>query len=137
MSMCCVLYVKYPHRSLCTLLVHCVLMCHFPHHQPRIILSLVTLLRFARVFFFFLCHSTFSRHLQVNEYSHWTKSTYSAYIIYTHSDIAYKHNMFLFSQEILVRLYEEKECGPKVNFLCKSEKICAFIFPYMAIKMYV
>lgn len=78
--LCVVCKISAP-RSLCTLLVHCVLMCHFPHHQPRIILGLVTLLRFARVFLFLLFYSTFSRHLQVNEYSHWTKSTYSAYII--------------------------------------------------------
>lgn len=32
--------------------------------------------------------SSFSRHLQVNEYSHWTKSTYSAFS--TYNDITYK-----------------------------------------------
>lgn len=52
--------------------------------------------------------SSFSRHLQVNEYSHWTKSTYSAFS--TYNDITYKIQHVYFVRSALLSVkYKGRE----------------------------
>lgn len=66
-----------------------IVRCYFPHHRSLFIFTICSALR----------HSFFpyiSRHLQVNEYSHWTKSTYRTYNTYSDNITLHTTTMYFF-----------------------------------------